>query len=149
MVEDSPTFVSIVRDALARLDAGLSIETVSDGQAALNYLAGVPPYSDRTRFPKPDLILLDIDLPGINGFHVLEWVRTEPFLRLTPVVILAISSYSADIKQAYALGANSFITKPQTMDQLQRELKVALDYWLYKKAVPPPNPEDPELRDAA
>ncbi len=149
VVEDSPTFVGIVRDALGRVDRSVRIEVADDGQSALDYLAGMAPYNDRNRFPLPDLILLDLHLPNVNGFQVLEWVRTEPTLRHLPVVILAASSYSTDIKRAYAFGANSFITKPQSIDQLVRELQVALDFWLYKKAVPPPKPQDPEWRNAA
>ncbi len=146
LVEDNPADITVVREALAQLDRGLRLEVAGDGQAAINYLSGKPPFNRRDAFPVPDLILLDLTLPRLDGFHVLEWVRTEPFLRRLPVVVLATSSYSADIHRAYAFGANSFITKPQSLDKLVRDLQTALDYWLdgLGRAAP-----ESEFRDAA
>ena len=126
LVEDNPADIQVMRTALPHLGYELRLQVVTDGQAALDYLSGKSLYHDRSTFPLPDLILLDLSLPRVHGFHVLEWVRTEPFLKQTPIVILATSSYSGDIKRAYQFGANSFITKP-IAEELGIEHLVATD----------------------
>ncbi len=149
LVEDNPADVMVVREALHKIDPTLRVELITDGQAALDYLSGKPPYHQREQFPLPDLILLDLSLPKLDGFHVLEWVRTEPNFRSLPVVILATSSAYPDIQQAYSFGASSFITKPQDLGKLVRDLQLALNHWLYKSGTDSCTPEPPALRDAA
>ena len=141
LVEDSPADDLVVREALRRISEPLRVQSVGDGQAAIDYLSGKGPYKDRERFPMPDLILLDLSLPVHDGFYVLEWVRTEPALRRVPVIILATSSSSPDIQRAYAFGANSFITKPSDLIKLVRDLRLALDHWLYGRALPAQQPK--------
>jgi len=131
LVEDNPPDVAMVREAFPRLDPKLRLQVVPDGEAALLYLSRAGPYSDSTLFPLPELILLDLSLPKFDGFHVLEWVRTHPKFRTLPVIMLATSSYSGDIKRAYAFGANSFITKPSSFNKLVADLKLAFEHWLY------------------
>jgi len=130
VIEDNPADVIVIRQALLRIEPGLRINVVEDGQHALNYLSGKAPYTDRETHPIPDLILLDLSLPKASGFEVLEWVRTEPVLKQTPIVILATSSFSEDIHRAYEFGANSFITKPTSLDKLVRDLDEVLKAWL-------------------
>ena len=130
LVEDNPADVMVIKMALARLNQGFRVEVLSDGQAALDYLSGEPPFTDRKQFPLPSLMLLDLGLPHVDGFHVLEWVRTEPVLQSLPIVILATTSSLADIQRAYQFGANSFITKPADLDKLVRDLETAFQHWL-------------------
>lgn len=145
LVEDNPGDVVVIRTALPHLGYPLNLQVVYDGQSALDYLSGKPPFKDRSISPLPDLILLDLSLPKLDGFHVLEWVRTEPHLRSTPIVILATSSYSTDIQRAYAFGANSFITKPDSLPKLIADLRLAFAHWLYHQ----PASAAPELQQAA
>jgi len=130
LVEDTPADVMVIKMALRRLESKVRLEVVKDGQAALDYLAGKGRSKDRRKYPLPNLILLDLGLTKIDGFHVLEWVRTEPTLRHLPVVILAASSSTPDIQRAYAFGANTFITKPSDFNKLVTDLQLALQHWL-------------------
>ena len=138
IVEDHAADVTVIKAALRRLNYDLEVQFISDGRLALDYLAGKRPYSERASYPLPHLILLDLSLPKVSGFEILEWVRTEPNLRLTPIIILATSNRKEDIQRAYAFGANSFITKPTELDKLVQDLKLAFDHWLFGQAVPLP-----------
>ena len=130
LVEDNPADVLVIKMALTRVNSALRVQELDDGQAALDYLSGRPPFTDRNRFPLPSLMLLDLGLPHVDGFHVLEWVRTEPVVQWLPIVILATTSSLADIQRAYQFGANSFITKPADLEKLVRDLETAFQHWL-------------------
>jgi len=132
LVEDNPADVMTVKEAFSRLGMKARLNIVNDGQAAIQYLSGAKPFSNRELHPLPNLILLDLSLPIFDGFHVLEWIRTEPYLHGTPVIILATTNAADHIQRAYAFGANSFITKPSTLIKLAADLKVAFDHWLGK-----------------
>jgi CheY-like chemotaxis protein len=149
LVEDNPADVVVVQMALSRIQPSLRVEIVGDGLAAIEYLSGKGPYREREKFPLPNLILLDLGLPRLDGFHVLEWVRTEPTLRSMPVVILAATCSSPDIQRAYAFGANSFITKPTELNKLVRDLQVALGHWLAVPAHSQAKPQLPGFQSAA
>jgi DNA-binding response OmpR family regulator len=96
---------------------------------AVSYLSGTERFSDRSQFPLPTLILLDIRLPQKSGLEVLEWLRSEESLRGIPVVVLTSSAEVKDVRRSYDLGAKAFIVKPLGMDPL-RELVRAVDaYW--------------------
>jgi CheY-like chemotaxis protein len=146
VVEDNSADIVIIREALFRIEPRLDIQVVRDGQQALDYLSGKPPYSDRENHPLPELILLDLSLPRVTGFEILEWIRTEPLLRSLPVVILATSSFSEDIQRAYDFGANSFITKPSKLSKLVCDLEQTLKHWLkpISELAPQPMSEIPQ-----
>jgi CheY-like chemotaxis protein len=116
-------------------EAGVSNPLIAarDGEAAVRYLKGEGEYADREQFPIPQLILLDLDLPGMNGFEVLAWLRQDPTVQHLPVVVLTSSTYSPDLTRAYQLGANSFLTKPTDFTELIREVKHMSDFWLYQR----------------
>ncbi len=103
---------------------------VRDGQQAVQYLKGEGTYADREQFPIPILILLDLDMPLMTGFEVRTWLRQQPDLRHLPVIILTTSTYSPDVKRAYQLGANSFLTKPTDFTDLISEVKEMSEFWL-------------------
>jgi len=88
------------------------IQTVSSGLECLGYLKGDPPYGDRHAFPLPTLVLLDIKLPAMDGFEVLQWIRAQPAFAKLCVVMLTSSDEVRMVNQAYQLGANSFLVKP-------------------------------------
>lgn len=142
VVEDNPADVLTLNAAFSRLNYQLQTHFVADGQMALDYLTGKRPYGDRAVYPLPNLILLDLGLPKLNGYHVLEWVRTHPDLRFIPIIILSTSNLYADIQRAYTFGANSFIIKPPDLNKLVQDLKTALDFWLFaaNRSVPNPQP---------
>jgi len=132
LVEDNPADVMAVKQAFSDLAQKVRLSIVTDGQAAMQYLSGAKPFSNRQLHPIPRLILLDLKLPIFDGFHVLEWIRTEPFLKNIPVIILTTTNATEQIQRAYAFGASSFITKPSTLKKLAADLELALNHWLGK-----------------
>ncbi len=106
LVEDNPLDARATLSAAERLKLANAIHHVEDGARALDYLDGCEPHE------RPDLVLLDLDLPGIDGHGVLERIRADDRFQLTPVVVLTTSDDATDVQRAYAAGANAFVTKP-------------------------------------
>jgi len=141
LVDDSPDDVLLIRLALARARIVHKLMVVSDGEKALLYLRGEIPFADRTVFPFPTLILLDLAMPCMGGFEVLEWIRRQPQLSQMPVIVLTGSALVADSKRAYELGASSFVTKPADLTELTLALKEVAQTWLGR--CPPPRADSP------
>ena len=132
LVEDNSDDVFFMRRALKKSGLDWSMQVVTDGQAALDFLAGSGDFADRTKFPMPSLVFLDLKLPYVGGFEVLDWIRQQPALREMPVVILTSSPEERDQRRAAELGAKAYLIKPPTEILLR---KVAEDW------VSPPTPE--------
>lgn len=111
-VDDLPEEALLLRLAFAQAGIADRLRVVHTGQLALNYLAGIGQFADRSRFPFPCLVLLDIDMPGMSGFDVLAKIRADPQFQHLPVCMYSSSSEDADIDRALALGADSHIEKP-------------------------------------
>jgi CheY-like chemotaxis protein len=114
-----------------------------DGRQVLDYLKGNPPFENPVAYPLPALLLLDLKLPYLDGFEVLRWVRSEPGLHHMIVVVFSSSDMADDINRAYALGANSYIIKPQDPDELIQIIKQLQVCWLSINTFP--EQRDPEL----
>jgi len=138
LVEDNPDDVFMVSRAFKQVGIVNPLVVVRDGQQAIQYLKGEGLYVDRQQFPVPDLMLLDLDLPGVNGFQVLTWLRRESDCRHVPVVVLTSSTYSPDVKRAYQVGANTFLTKPTDFIELVSEVKAVGDFWLNQRGMDAP-----------
>jgi CheY-like chemotaxis protein len=136
MVEDDPYDAKLIRRALRKAEILHPVLHVADGDAAVGYLAGKSPYEDRSQYPLPDLVLLDLKLPRRNGFELLQWLRAQPGLRRVPVVVLTSSSETTDVNRAYDLGANSYLVKPVGTDALVDLLKKIEIYWLMANTRP-------------
>ncbi len=136
LVEDDPNDAILIRHAFRTVGLGNRLIVLSDGRQAVRYLNGEGPYRDREQYPMPVLILLDLDLPELNGFQFLEWVRKEPELSRLPVIVLTGSTFSPDVKLAYSLGANSFLVKPTHPGDFAAMLKTTADYWLGTSQLP-------------
>jgi CheY-like chemotaxis protein len=130
IVEDNPTDAMLIRRAFAKLNIANPVQVVADGDRAVDYLSGRDGYADRTQFPLPALILLDLKLPRRSGLEVLEWLRSQDGLRRLPVVMLTSSRQSQDVNRAYDLGANSYLVKPVEFDSLQEMLGTINTYWI-------------------
>jgi CheY-like chemotaxis protein len=139
LVEDSPDDALLIQRAFRKANLANPVQLVRDGEEAVAYLGGTPPYQDRTRFPLPVLMLLDLKLPRRTGLEVLAWVRQEPALKRLPVVVLTSSRESVDVNRAYDLGVNSYLTKPVGFEALLEMVKNVNLYWLVLN-------ENPELR---
>jgi len=130
LVEDNQAHARLVTRGISAQRIRNRIAHVLDGAAALDYLQQRPPYEDVGENPTPDLILLDLQLPKIDGLEVLRQVKTDDRLKKIPVIVLTTSSAPSDIDQAYALQANSYLVKPldfASFAQLMRDLGF---YWL-------------------
>lgn len=137
LVEDNPDDVLLIQRAFRRAGAGARLQLAGDGDAAVDYLGGHGAFADRGAHPLPRLVLLDLKLPRRSGLEVLQWVRGQPPLMGLPVVVLTSSGEGADVQQAYALGANSYLVKPVEFDALQAMARALDLYWLRLNAVPP------------
>ncbi len=107
---------------VARLHAPHGIHVVSSGDEVIAYLSGAGIYQDRKNHPYPSLLLLDLIMPGTNGFAVLNWISKHPEHRALPVIVLSVVRELREISQAYQLGARSFLMKPLTIEDLRRAL---------------------------
>ena len=128
-VEDDPNDVLLLKTAVKMAGIRYGIRSVRDGLEAINYLSGVEPYHDRAEFPMPLLVLLDLKMPRTNGFDVLRWIRSQSHFKQLPVVIFTSSNHAADMAKAYEYGANSYLLKPVTLEDLVETLKAVAFYW--------------------
>ncbi len=106
---------------------------VGDGPAAINYLPGAGKYTDREKYPMPPVVLLDLNLPHVPGFQVLEWMRNHPDFRRTPVVIFSSSTREDDRVKAAELGANEFVSKPSSADNFGQVVEELRGKWMAGK----------------
>lgn len=127
LVEDDDNDVVLIRRGFAKSKLANTLEVVTDGEAAIAYLAGEPPYQGRVL---PELVLLDLKLPRKSGHEVLEWIRSQPGLRYLPVVVLTSSREHADLERAYRLGANSYLVKPPDFGALLEMVQTLDVYWM-------------------
>jgi chemotaxis family two-component system response regulator Rcp1 len=134
MVEDDPGDVRLTREALKGSKLLHNISVVEDGVAALDFLRRRDPYQDAVR---PDLVLLDLNLPRMDGREVLAAMKQDPALRIIPVVILTTSQAEEDVLRAYNLNANCYVTKPVDFDQFMRIVRTIEDFWLNVVTLPP------------
>lgn len=111
LVEDDPNDRLIVHNAFERAASEIRVRMCVDGEDAVAYLSGTGEYADRTAFPLPDVVLLDLKLPRKSGLEVLGWMRDRDPFRSLPVFILSSSQERSDIDLAFALGANGYLVK--------------------------------------
>jgi len=112
LVEDDPSDVFFMRRAWQQAGHAASLVAVGDGEQAVAYLSGKAPYSDRSQYPFPTLVLLDLKIPLLPGLDVLRWIRENPGLRDLPVAVLTSSEEPADVARARELGVSDYIVKP-------------------------------------
>ena len=129
IAEDDPNDVMLLELAIRKNGITNPVKVVRDGEEAIEYLEGKGQYKDRERFPFPSVIISDVKMPRRNGLEVVEWVRRHPTCSIIPIVMLSGSRIQNDVLSAYRLGANSYFTKPSTLDELSDLLKLAFEYW--------------------
>ncbi len=135
-VEDSEADFALLKLASRRCGTPFSLQHAPDGEKAIEYLNGTEAYSDREEHPFPDLVLLDLRMPLLDGFEVLQWIRDNPATRTLPVVVLAGSSFRADVRRALELGANSYAVKPEKFEELEVLIEQIADVWLAREKTP-------------
>ena len=129
LVDDGPNEQTLFAMAGKKAGVSFGLRFASDGVEALHYLNGEDKFEDRVKFPLPDLLVLDLNMPRMSGFEVLEWVRKDPRFRELPVVIFTSSSLEADIRRAYGLMANSYLVKPMSLLVLVDMVRSIDEYW--------------------
>jgi CheY-like chemotaxis protein len=129
-VEDNEDDVLLLRLAFKHAGIVNPVQVVTDGDQAIKYLAGTGPFADRTKFPQPALVLLDLKLPGKPGLEVLEWMRDQDALKNLPVIVFSSWANPADVDHAAQIGSNSYVLKPMDMQQYQEFAKRLKNSWL-------------------
>lgn len=137
LVEDNPDDEVLTMRALRKNNILNDVVVVRDGVEALDYLFGTGPYSARDVADLPQVVLLDLKLPKLDGLEVLKRIRADTRTRLLPVVILTTSNEDRDVLSSYELGANSFIRKPVDFEQFIEAVRQLGLYWLVLNMPPP------------
>jgi len=130
VADDDQNDVFFLRRAFQKSGLEHSVVHVSDGQEAIDYLQGEADFSDRSRFPLPSLLLLDLKMPKVDGFDVLAWLKNHAVLKTLPVVVLSSSSREDDIQRARSLGADDYRVKPADFEQLLTLAQEVATRWL-------------------
>ncbi|HTG44487.1 MAG TPA: response regulator [Verrucomicrobiae bacterium] len=130
LVEDNEDDVFLMKRALQAAGIINPLHVAEDGEQAVQYLSGQARFADREKFPIPAIVFLDLKLPLKRGLDVLAWIRQQEDFANIVVVVLTSSNEPADLKQAYKLGANSYVVKPPTAAQLMELAKAFKWYWL-------------------
>jgi CheY-like chemotaxis protein len=137
-VEDDPNDVLLVQRASRKF--GIEpVHICRNGEDAVRYLQGEDPYDNRTKFPLPNLIITDLNMPRFNGLELLRWLRVHPKCHLLPIVLFSASAEPQDIEAGYRLGASAFFQKPMGFDRLIVLVGKIFDYWA--AALPPVAPQ--------
>jgi CheY-like chemotaxis protein len=134
LVEDSPGDVRLTQEAFRAVHAAIHLHVARDGAEALAFLKQEGNFAD---VPRPDLILLDLNLPYMNGSDVLARIKEDENLKTIPTVVLATSGSEVDVVKSFQLQANCYLTKPVQLDALERLIKSVNDFWLTMAKFPP------------
>ncbi len=134
LVEDNQSYVSLMIEALEESQVLTNMNVVMDGAEAMAFLHRESKYA---HMPRPDLIVLDLNLPKIKGQKVLEEIKNDPDLKRIPVVVFTVSSAEQDILKSYNLHANCYIIKPKNLDQFMEVVKSTINFWFTVVQLPP------------
>ncbi len=137
LVEDSPADVELTLRALRQAKVANPIATLEDGAEALEFLLGSGRFAARAGYPKPRVVLLDLKLPKLSGLEVLRALRADERTRSIPVVVVTSSREEPDIREAYRLGANSYVVKPVDFEQFASAVAKLGLYWVLINEPPP------------
>ena len=130
VAEDDPTDAYFFQRAFKRAGIPVVLHFVRDGQEVIDYLQGEGQFANRAAHPLPQLVLLDLNMPRLDGFEVLEWVRKQPGFNGLQVVIFSSSDEPRNINGAYDLGANWYLVKPHSMEELNALVGRFKKFWL-------------------
>lgn len=130
VIEDAREHAILVRVAARRALPGLDVRVAGDGREGIAYLAGKPPFQDRRSHPVPSLIILDLIMPEVDGFAVLEWLREQPAAARVPVVVLTSSENPDHEGRSLDLGAKAYYRKPANIDELGDVVRGIVEEWI-------------------
>ncbi len=136
VVDDREDDILMLKRAFAKAKVLNPIQVTRNGEEAIAYLKGEGRFSNRTEFPLPDLLLLDLKMPGLDGFDVIRWIKSQPELKALRIVVLTSSDAIIDVNLAYQLGANSFLVKPVEFQKFVEVSQAINGYWLWLSKAP-------------
>jgi chemotaxis family two-component system response regulator Rcp1 len=134
LIDDSPGDVRLTQEAFRSANADLHLHVANDGIEAMAFLRHQGAYAD---VPRPDLILLDLNLPKMDGSEILALIKEDDKLKAIPTVVFATSKLEADVVKSFRLQANCYLTKPVQLDALESLVESINDFWLTKARLPP------------
>ncbi|MEY2427672.1 MAG: hypothetical protein QOJ40_557 [Verrucomicrobiota bacterium] len=140
VAEDNPNDLELLMHSVRNSGLRVDIKVATDGEETIDYLLGKGKFADRAAYPFPDVIVLDLKMPRIDGLQVLRWLRQHPQFADLPTIMLSGSGLEKDVQEAYKLGVSTYFTKPYDLEQLREVVKVMIDYWSRS--------ERPSLREA-
>src|SRR5687767_4767420 len=138
IAEDNDDDITLRERALEAIACRHEVRIVRNGQELLEYLQGKGQYEDRDKFPFPEVLLIDLNMPRVSGMEVLQWLKTHPECSVLPTIVFSSSNMDSDIKRAYALGASAYFVKPIGFNELMGILRSTFEFW--GKCVKPPLP---------
>jgi CheY-like chemotaxis protein len=138
VADDDSNDAFLIQRAFAKAGVTSPLRIVKDGQEALDYLEGKGTFATRDRQELPNTLILDVKMPRLNGFDVLTWVKSSDAFRRLPVIMFSSSGELRDVNRAYDLGANSYLVKPGTAEELLRIVKDFVHYWTQISHAPEP-----------
>jgi CheY-like chemotaxis protein len=136
LAEDREDDVLLIKHAFAKANIPNPLYIVRDGEEAIAYLKGEGKFANRDEYPLPELLLLDLKMPKMTGFDVIQWVREQPTLSALRILVLTSSEELQDVNNAYSLGANSFLVKPHDFEDFMGLSRIIRDYWLRTAKAP-------------
>ena len=137
LIEDNPADVEITLEAFRRSRSGNHVSVCRDGEEALDFLFQRNRFAKGGLAPRPDLVLLDLNLPRKSGVEILVQVKAAPALKDIPIVVLTTSDRDDDVRRSYQCGANSYLTKPVQFDECVKLVADIQQYWLELSKLPP------------
>jgi CheY-like chemotaxis protein len=149
LAEDREEDVILIQKSFQRAAISNPLFIVRDGEEGINYLSGIGRYADRNQFPLPALFLLDLKMPGTDGFDVLRWISTQPNLKSLRVVVLTSSEAIRDVELAYKVGASSFLVKPMDFSGTVDVVKETVHYWLGRNMTSGPSATNKQKTNSA
>lgn len=129
LVDDDENDVLLARMAFEKSGIHNPIHWARDGVEAVAYLNGEGEFSDRQKYPFPEVLIVDLKMPRMTGLELLSWIRDHPQYKVIPTIIMTSSKLQDDVKQAYSLGANTYMIKPPSLEHLAKMVKTAHEYW--------------------
>jgi CheY-like chemotaxis protein len=129
LVEDDENDALLVKVAFQKCGIHNPVQWVKDGLEAVAYLYGDGDYANRHVHPFPEVLILDLKMPRMGGLELLAWIRDHSQFRVIPTIIMSSSKLDVDIEKAYSLGANTYMLKPSSLDELVKMIKAAHEYW--------------------
>jgi CheY-like chemotaxis protein len=129
LVEDDENDVLLIKRALRKNFVKNPLFVARNGLEAIEYLSGQNEFSDRSKYPFPDLVITDLKMPKMSGFELLSWINENPEYRVIPTIVLSSSKEDLDVGRAYNLGANTYMVKPANFDTLGQMIRLIRDYW--------------------